>query len=70
MALRLFLDSADRAAWADWLPSGLFHGVTTNPTLLRRAGVPCRLETIAGQIHARMMCECVSCVCVGGGNPT
>jgi transaldolase len=47
MALRLFLDSASTAAWADWLPSGLFHGVTTNPTLLRRAGVPCRLETVA-----------------------
>jgi transaldolase len=47
MARRRFLDSADRAAWADWLPSGLFHGVTTNPTLLRRAGVPCRLETLA-----------------------
>jgi transaldolase len=47
MALRLFLDSADTAAWAEWLPSGLFHGVTTNPTLLRRAGVPCRLEALA-----------------------
>jgi transaldolase len=47
MALRLFLDSADTAAWADWLPSGLFHGVTTNPTLLRRAGVPCQIEALA-----------------------
>ncbi len=43
MALRLFLDSADPVAWRDWLPSGLFHGVTTNPTLLRRAGRPCTL---------------------------
>jgi transaldolase len=42
MALRLFLDSADPAVWQQWLPSGLFHGVTTNPTLLRRAGQPCR----------------------------
>lgn len=47
MALRLFLDSADTAAWGEWLPSGLFHGVTTNPTLLRRAGVPCQIEAIA-----------------------
>ena len=41
MGLRLLLDSADPAAWLEWLPSGLFHGVTTNPTLLRRAGQPC-----------------------------
>ncbi len=47
MALRLLLDSADPAAWAEWLPSGLFHGVTTNPTLLRRAAQPCRLDHLA-----------------------
>lgn len=47
MALRLFLDSADPRAWAEWLPTGLFHGVTTNPTLLRRAQIPCRLESLA-----------------------
>ena len=41
MALRLLLDSADPNAWAEWLPTGLFRGVTTNPTLLRRAGQPC-----------------------------
>jgi transaldolase len=48
MTLRLFLDSADPAAWAQWLPVGLFHGITTNPTLLRRARQPCRLEHLAG----------------------
>jgi transaldolase len=37
--LRLFLDTADRAAWARWLPTGLFHGVTTNPTILERSGL-------------------------------
>ena len=37
--LRLFLDTADRKAWARWLPTGLFHGVTTNPTILERSGV-------------------------------
>ena len=46
MHLRLLLDSADPVAWADWLPSGLFHGITTNPTLLRRAARPCRLEEL------------------------
>lgn len=44
--LRLFLDTADRAAWHQWLPTGLFHGVTTNPTLLAAAGVPCRLPAL------------------------
>jgi transaldolase len=48
MALRLLLDSADPSAWAEWLPSGLFRGVTTNPTLLRRAAQPCNLEHLAG----------------------
>ncbi|MFO7629026.1 MAG: transaldolase family protein [Prochlorococcaceae cyanobacterium] len=44
MALRLFLDSADPEAWQAWLPTGLFHGVTTNPSLLRRAGQPCDIS--------------------------
>ncbi len=44
MALRLLLDSADPLQWRRWLPSGLFQGVTTNPTLLRRAGQPCSLD--------------------------
>ena len=46
MALRLFLDSADPADWRQWLPTGLFHGVTTNPTLLKRAGQPCDLTSL------------------------
>ncbi|MFM8524039.1 MAG: transaldolase family protein [Cyanobacteriota bacterium] len=46
MALRLFLDSACRTDWDQWLPTGLFHGVTTNPTLLRRAGEACRLDAL------------------------
>ena len=46
MGLRLLLDSADPASWSAWLPSGLFHGVTTNPTLLRRAAQPCHLDQL------------------------
>jgi transaldolase len=46
LSLRLFLDSADPEAWRQWLPTGLFHGVTTNPTLLLRAARPCRLEEL------------------------
>lgn len=47
MALRLLLDCADPQEWERWLPSGLFQGITTNPTLLRRAGQPCDLDHLA-----------------------
>lgn len=49
--LRLFLDTAERAEWQRWLPGGWFAGVTTNPTLLRRAGVPCELPALAALAH-------------------
>ena len=42
---RFFLDTADVAEWAELLPLGLFHGVTTNPVLLQRAGVPCTVPS-------------------------
>ena len=45
--LRLFLDSADRAAWERWLGTGLFFGVTTNPTILDAARLRCALPVIA-----------------------
>lgn len=44
---RLFLDSADPADWRRWLPLGVFHGVTTNPLLLERAGQACTLDNLA-----------------------
>jgi transaldolase len=58
MTLRLFLDTAETTAWAEWLPSGLFHGVTTNPTLLRRAGRPCRLDALASLTHEALDLGC------------
>lgn len=39
VTLRLFIDSADQGVWAELLPLGLFAGITTNPTLLKRTGV-------------------------------
>ena len=45
---RLFLDSADRAAWDEWLPTGLFHGITTNPTILANSGIPNTLAELKG----------------------
>lgn len=41
---RFFLDTADTAEWEALLPLGVFHGVTTNPTLLERAGVACTVS--------------------------
>lgn len=37
--MRLYLDTADVNAWADLMPTGLFHGITTNPLLTKRAGL-------------------------------
>ena len=38
-AFHLYLDSADLGELRACLPHPVVHGVTTNPTLLRRAGV-------------------------------
>ncbi|RKZ18925.1 transaldolase [bacterium] len=49
---RLFLDSAEPAVWRKLLPTGIFHGVTTNPLLLRKAHLSCNRATLtdlAGQ---------------------
>src|SRR4029450_10312263 len=37
MRVRLYLDTADRNAAESLLATGLFYGVTTNPTILQRA---------------------------------
>jgi transaldolase len=44
--LSLYLDTAEVTQWQTWLPTGLFHGVTCNPILLERAGIPCQLTTL------------------------
>ncbi len=46
--MRLYLDTADRAAAEDLLATGLFAGVTTNPTILARAS---RTVADIGDIH-------------------
>lgn len=43
---RLFLDTADTKVWEELLPTGIFHGVTTNPTLLERSGEACTIENL------------------------
>jgi len=43
-ACRFFLDTADvDNAWRELLPMGIFHGITTNPTILERASQPCTI---------------------------
>ncbi len=37
--MALYLDTADLAAWESLMPTGLFHGITTNPLLASRAGL-------------------------------
>lgn len=47
MALELLLDSADIQVWNQWMQSGLFTGITTNPTLLKKAGCDCSFESLS-----------------------
>jgi transaldolase len=44
--IRLFLDTADTTEWQNWLPTGLFYGVTTNPLLLDKSQVTCSVEQL------------------------
>ncbi len=44
--IRLFLDTADTTQWQNWLATGLFYGVTTNPLLLEKAQVTCSVEQL------------------------
>lgn len=37
--MTLYLDTADISAWDDLMPTGLFHGITTNPLLASRSGL-------------------------------
>lgn len=37
--MTLYLDTADRTLWHELMPTGLFHGITTNPLLAARAGL-------------------------------
>lgn len=43
---RLFVDSANKQALDRWLKTGCIYGVTTNPSLLKRADVDCDIDAI------------------------
>jgi hypothetical protein len=52
--VRLYLDTANAAQLEKWLKTGLFYGVTTNPTVLKRDGVKCEkgaLIKLAGLVR-------------------
>jgi TalC/MipB family fructose-6-phosphate aldolase len=51
--MRLYLDTADRAAAEPLLATGLFAGLTTNPTILDRAGLSVRdIDDVYGWARA------------------
>lgn len=37
--LKIYLDTFDFESWRSLMPTGLFHGITTNPLLAKRAGL-------------------------------
>ena len=43
---RFFLDTASTKEWNELIPLGIFHGITTNPTILEKCGVSCTVESI------------------------
>lgn len=47
MRMRWFLDTADTASWDEWMPAGLFFGITCNPLLLERAGEVCSIDNLS-----------------------
>ena len=44
MSINLLLDSGDPETWEEWIPTGIFNGITTNPSLLKKAKQPCTIE--------------------------
>ncbi|MCJ7733057.1 MAG: hypothetical protein MUP11_00790 [Anaerolineales bacterium] len=45
--LKLYVDSAEVNDWKIYLPTGIFHGVTTNPKLLAKSGIDFKINQLA-----------------------
>ena len=58
MALRFLIDSADSKDWDELWHLGLFHGITTNPSLLRRAGLSCNMASNAHLVDRALALGC------------
>ena len=66
---RLFLDTAVESEWKSLLPLGIFHGITTNPTLLERAGHECTIESVQSLTkHALGLPGCDEFMCQAWGS--
>jgi len=46
VSISLLLDNAEPSKWRRWFGSGIFHGITTNPTLIKKAGQQCSLSNL------------------------
>ena len=46
MSINFLLDSADPKIWDECFKSGIFKGITTNPTLLKQANQPCNIDNL------------------------
>lgn len=45
-SMRLYLDSANVKEWKKWAEAGIFYGFTTNPTILKKSGVACTIQSM------------------------
>lgn len=51
--MRLYIDSAEVSILGPLLKTGVFHGVTTNPLILKQAGIPMKqLSLLADRVFA------------------
>ncbi len=65
---RLFLDTALTSEWESLLPLGIFHGITTNPTLLERAHQKCTIANVQSLAqHALSLPHCDEFMCQAWG---
>lgn len=66
---RLFLDTAIVSEWKALMPLGIFHGITTNPTLLERADHDCTLTSVQSLIlEALSTIGCEEFMCQAWGS--
>ena len=58
MSLNLLLDSGDPDVCREWLKTGIFRGITTNPTLLMKAGQTCTIENLKKLVQIAKEIKC------------
>ena len=58
MGLNLLIDNADPEIWANLLKTGIFNGITTNPSLLKAAKQPCTLHNLKFLVQEAKKLHC------------